>query len=368
MSPFKNEVKIIESDHFADDVTQILKQSPSNKILVICSKRFVQTDQFKKLKQSIGEFATYTDIEINPSVVRCQEAIKSAAKINPQVIIAIGGGSVMDLAKAVRMGLYKDSSSFEDLLSIQGVKKNKPLFIAIPTTHGTGSEVVMWATVWDKVNKKKYSISESDNYPDYAIYDINLVKSLPVDQSIITTLDALSHAFEALWNKNANPTSDDYAIKAIKLIMENLPRITDSVPDDARTNLFKACQLAGLAFSNTKTAAAHSISYPLTSYFDVPHGIACSLSLYSLMKINQKAIESKLETLLKKLNFKDIDELWQRVLQSVKGKIPYRLEEFGIKKKDLEWLNDLCFTKDRMENNIVKLDKNDVSMILEEIY
>jgi len=366
MWKYSNPVKIIYSDVFVNEISKLIVGRES--ILVICSKRFQSTEDFVKLKHSLPRFYLFTEIKNNPSFNSCQKAITFAKGYQPDEIIAIGGGSVIDTAKAVRMAIYKSCYDIQKLFANPHSQINKPLFIAIPTTHGTSSELTMWATIWDKVNKKKYSLSEYDNYPDYAIYDVNLVKSLPISISLSTTLDALSHSFEALWNKHSNPISDNFAMQAIKLIIDNSGRLVEPVSIEVRKNLLMASMYAGLAFSNTKTAAAHSISYPLSAYFNIPHGVACSMPLYPLLKINEIAIQSKLSNLLKILQLNSINEFWNKVLISVKGKIPFTLHEYGIKKADINWLLDLSFTKGRMDNNIVELSRNDVLNILEEIY
>lgn len=368
MWKYSNPVRIIFSDRFITQVSKIANSYKKPSILIITYKRFRHTETFKELENELEEFKHYFDIEENPSFSSCQKAIIFTKKIQPSTIIAIGGGSVIDTAKAVRMAVYKSCYDIRKLFSSSYKQVNKPLFIAIPTTHGTGSELTMWATIWDKVNKKKYSLSEYNNYPDYAIYDVNLVKSLPTSVSFSSTLDALSHSFEALWNKHSNPISDNFAMESIKLIIDNLSKLVEPIPIEVRENLLIASMYAGLAFSNTKTAAAHSISYPLSAYFNVPHGIACSMSLYPLLKINEKAIQNKIANLLNVLQLSSIDEFWNKVLGTVKNRIPFSLHEYGIKKRDLNWLLDLSFTKDRMDNNVRELSKRDVFKILEEMY
>lgn len=366
MWQYHNPVKIVFSDNLQQSIKLITKQS--GKILIVCSDRFKKTEHFRQLTCKQNNFYTFSDIEQNPSLESCGRAIEFVEIYQPRVIIAIGGGSVIDTAKVMRMAIHNNCYGIEKLIEGACNQVDKPLFVGVPTTHGSGSELTMWATIWDKVSKKKYSISEYDNYPDYAIYDVRLFDSLPESVSISSTLDALSHAFESLWNKNANPISDHFSTESIKLIITNLDKLRSPVPTMARSNLLMASIYAGLAFSNTMTAAAHSISYPLTSYFNISHGIACSMPLYSLLKINEKAIHDKIARLLHVLQSTNIDELWTKVLNILKNRIPFTLREYGIKRKDLNWLSELAFTKDRIDNNIVDLDTGDVLRILEEIY
>lgn len=365
MWTYYNPVKIIFSDSFVYELTKILDRN--KKILLICSKRFSNSIDYQNIMKSFTNVTTFNNIENNPSFVSCNKAIKFGFEIRPDVIIVIGGGSVIDTAKSVRLALNKEIFTLEELFLDKREYKNKIKFIAIPTTHGTGSELTKWATIWNKKEKKKYSLSDNDNYPDYAIYDYHLANSLPLEVSLITTLDALSHSFEALWNKNANPISDEYAIKAIKLILENIGQLREQTTKETRINLLKANIYSGLAFSNTKTAAAHSISYPLTALFGIPHGIACSITLYSLMRINKPFIEDKIERLLKITNFQNIEKLWMFVKEKVKGTIKFSLREYEISEKNLDNIVANSFNKDRIGNNIKKLNKKDIKNILMEV-
>ena len=226
----------------------------------------------------------------------------------------------------------------------------------------------MWATVWDKTEKLKYSISDPGNYPDFAIYDAALCTTLPVDFSVISALDALSHAFEAVWNKNQNQRSDELAILAIGLLLPALIKLMEPVSLDLRKDLLLGSQLARQAFSNTRTAAAHSISYPLTAHFGIPHGIACSMPLRPLLEINRIKIQPKLDLILEHLDFTDSDQIWTSLEQSLVGKVKFRLRDYGIDRNDLTWIKDECFTKGRMENNIIELSADDVESILDAMF
>ena len=212
--------------------------------------------------------------------------------------------------------------------------------------------------------KKKYSISHIELYPSIAILDGNLTVSLPMDISIMTILDALSHSFESIWNKNANEKSTEYAIEAITIILSNVEFLKQNPTDlNVRNKLLEAATKAGLAFSNTKTAAAHSISYPLTIRFGIPHGVASSLSLIPLLEINGEHIKEPLDKIYQTLDI-TIDELIQKIKAIPKGIIPYTLSEWGIQEEDLSQLVEESFTKGRMDNNIVDLTQDDVFDIL----
>jgi phosphonate metabolism-associated iron-containing alcohol dehydrogenase len=198
-------------------------------------------------------------------------------------VIAVGGGSAIDTAKALMVGT--PSGRFDDLVALLargGTFKPHRVkaLIAVPTTAGTGSEVTPWATIWDRAAGKKHSLHLPETWPEAAIVDPDLMLTLPASVTVQSGLDALSHALEAIWNVNANPISDNYAVAAAREVMDTLPRLLARLDDrDLRARMALAALKAGMAFSNTKTALAHSISYEMTLRFGLPHGIACSFTL-----------------------------------------------------------------------------------------
>ena len=199
------------------------------------------------------------------------------------VIVALGGGSAIDSAKALICAT--PSGRFSDLLSVlkQGAQLQQGLhkhLIAIPTTAGTGSEVTPWATIWDQAAGQKYSLHQHCTWPEAAIIDAELMASLPAGATLASGLDALSHALESIWNVNRNPVSMSLAVQSARRTMTTLPQLMRNLGDlQLRAQMAEAALLAGLAFSSTKTALAHSLSYDITLQHGVPHGIACSFSL-----------------------------------------------------------------------------------------
>ncbi|MCB1470146.1 MAG: phosphonoacetaldehyde reductase, partial [Rhizobiaceae bacterium] len=152
--------------------------------------------------------------------------------------------------------------------------------IAVPTTAGTGSEVTSWGTVWDSAGGVKFSLAHPRLYPEFSVVDPDLMIGKPRELTIQTGLDALSHSLESLWNRNANPVSMAHAVTAAKGVISTLPNLAKDLRNgELRERMARAATMAGFAFSNTKTAIAHSLSYPITLRHGVPHGIACSFSL-----------------------------------------------------------------------------------------
>lgn len=232
--------------------------------------------------------ATVRNIGPNPDYrslrVACGHFAEAAGPI--EAIVALGGGSVIDAAKVLAAAGGDFDRVRHFLESGQGGEGlGRTPIIAIPTTSGTGSEVTCWATVWDTDRMVKYSLARESLYPECAIVDPLLTVGLPRTITVSTGLDALSHALESLWNVNANPVSSAMAEAAARDVIEVLPRLAANLQDvDLRTRMAKASLQAGLAFSNTKTALAHSLSYPITLHHKVPHGIACSFSLPMVMR------------------------------------------------------------------------------------
>ncbi|MEI2415383.1 iron-containing alcohol dehydrogenase PsrA [Orrella sp. JC864] len=198
-------------------------------------------------------------------------------------LVALGGGSAIDTAKALMCAT--PSGTFGELLQAltQGTVlppgRHKAL-IAVPTTAGTGSEVTPWATVWDQDAGRKHSLHQPWTWPEAAIVDPALMLSLPAGATLASGLDALSHALESIWNVHRNPVSTALACDAAQRILRVLPTLMQDLENAAlRAEMAQAALLAGLAFSNTKTALAHSLSYEITLRHGVAHGIACSFSL-----------------------------------------------------------------------------------------
>jgi alcohol dehydrogenase len=228
----------------------------------------------------------------NPDFIGLAESCRTyAAATQPvEAIVALGGGSVMDAAKVLaaasgdfdRVRRHLEAGTGDD----KGCEElGRTPIVAIPTTAGTGSEVTSWATVWDTGAMKKYSLAHDTLYPEAALVDPLLTAGLPRAITVSTGLDALSHALESIWNVNANPVSGSLAEFAAREVLDALPLLADDLRNEAlRTRLARASLFAGLAFSNTRTALAHALSYHLTLHHGVPHGVACSFSLPMVMR------------------------------------------------------------------------------------
>lgn len=240
-----------------------------------------------RLQALLGErlAGVVEDVRPNPDVAELK-ALYEAFWRDPgagEVLVAVGGGSAIDTAKALMVGT--ESGGFDELVRALAagrgfVPARCKTLIAVPTTAGTGSEVTPWATVWDRGAQKKYSLHLPQTWPAIALIDPELMLSLPASVTLQSGLDALSHALESIWNVNANPLSDTFAVAAVHDILDALPQLMARLDDkDLRARMALAALKAGMAFSNTRTALAHSISYEMTLRYGLPHGIACSFPL-----------------------------------------------------------------------------------------
>jgi phosphonate metabolism-associated iron-containing alcohol dehydrogenase len=248
----------------------------------------------QRLEKAAGVAAlTIRDVAPNPDYQLLSEQTRRfvALPSRPDVIIALGGGSVIDSAKvfAAASGDFEKVKTF--LETRKGAEHLSAIpIIAVPTTAGTGSEVTCWGTVWDEANGRKYSLARPDLYPTHAVVDPRLMLGKPLLLTISTGLDALSHSLESLWNVNGNPVSANHAVFAARNILNVLPKLAGDLGNiELRGQMAMAALFAGLAFSNTKTAVAHSLSYPITLRHGVQHGIACSFSLPMVLRSVQGA-------------------------------------------------------------------------------
>jgi alcohol dehydrogenase class IV len=317
----------------------------------------------------------FNKIPSNPTYGDIYDALIKCRKETPEVVIAVGGGSAIDMAKACTGLMYlnnKDNISQEDVLHSLKHKeylKHKvsvPIY-AVPTTAGTGSEVTSWATVWDMESKAKYSVDAPWLLPKRAYMVAEFTRTMPMRLTLSTGLDALCQAAESYWAKASNPMVKVLSKSAIEIIIEYLPKVLGDLDNlYYREKMCLGSLFSGLAFTNTRTTACHSISYPLTIKFGIEHGLACALTLSKVMEINLPRIDES-DGLLEALKVNNPEELQDWIDNIAREIINMRLSEFGIKANDIDELVELSFTQGRMDNNPVDLTPGDVRAILEQI-
>ena len=298
-------------------------------------------------------------IEPNPSIENLDNITAKYRPFGFSYILAVGGGSVIDSAKALSLTLnIKDNDPLKKYFKENETsiwEESIPVF-ACPTTSGTGSEVTPYATIWDRYEKKKYSLNYDYIYPKYAILDPDLTKTMPYNLTLYTALDAISHALESLWNVNSNKATSEIALKSVEIINYALPSVLNDPENiQSRKLMQQASFLSGLAISKTQTAIAHSISYPLTAHHDIPHGLACSFTLPSILSFLMKKEE------IQYFNDPCIYELrdFLQTLDLKKEILKYTDES------SINILIDEMFTPERAKNFISKVGKSEVLNILE---
>ncbi|AOV08494.1 phosphonoacetaldehyde reductase [Sporosarcina ureilytica] len=331
------------------------------KALLITSKGF-QTRGFVNLIVEKNPLITQiiNDIQPNPTLKQLEVLYKELNFDSFDVIVALGGGSVIDIAKA--LSIYKESSYVEPFKLIREMLTNghqsndilyKPI-IAIPTTAGTGSEVTPWGTIWDDVNKKKYSIHTDQLWCEVALCDPNLTLTLPMDLTIQTGLDALSHSLESIWNVNSSPLSLSYATSAIPKIIDILPKLVNNLDDvSLRAEMMLATLQAGLAFSNTQTAIAHAMSYYMTLHKDIPHGIAASITLPDIVKValSNDELRLYLQNSLGQNPVGSLEELFGKLYVSTD------YNEYNLSKNDFSLIENSLSQTSRAGNSLIDSDK-----------
>jgi len=293
-----------------------------------------------RIEKQAGRPALVIDsIKPNPDFHTLTEACATwrRAPATPQAIVALGGGSVMDSAKALAAAGGDFGRVERYLKTGDGAHALTALpMLCVPTTAGTGSEVTMWAALWDTDASKKYSLSRPNLYPEHAVIDPELTLGTPRGLTVAAGLDALSHSLESIWNRNANPVSTRHAVFAARELMAALPLVlAEPASLELRSRVSFAALSAGLAFSNTKTALAHSISYPITLKNGTPHGVACSFSLPMVMR-SVIGLNDACDRALRRIFGADLADGTERLAEFLAGLgVSVEPKDYGF--RDGEW-------------------------------
>ncbi|MBQ9091571.1 MAG: phosphonoacetaldehyde reductase [Anaerotignum sp.] len=373
MNHYYNPVRTICGSGAIDELPRLLNDmiSPKGKVLLIAWNGVIpMMDVFNQLRK---EFVVRTIEfnESNPTVEQLFGLYNRTESFDPDVVIAVGGGSVMDVGKSLCCFYGKNISSPDEMRKIIAEKDYDALhtkWIGVPTTSGTGSEVTCWATIWDPAQNAKRSVDTSENYAYAAVVDPDLTKGMPLKLAVSSALDAVAHAVESYWAKATNTVSRGLALEAIRTIMGSIDKLLTEGGKDARLQMAKGSMLAGLAFSNTRTTGCHSISYPLTMHHNIPHGAAVSMLIGPVLELNAPMVEG-LQALLEAFGAKEVGEIRPRIesILSAAGH-PIRLQEWGVTEKDLPRLVSQSITKGRADNNPAELTEEVVSHILNSIF
>lgn len=282
-------------------------------------RAFIVTDSFlyangytKPISDKLDEMGivhkTFSDVEPDPTLACAKKGAEEMTAFKPDVIIAIGGGSAMDAGKIMWVLYEHPEADFMDMaMRFMDIRKRvytfpkmgeKAYFIAVPTSSGTGSEVTPFAVITDEKTHVKYPLADYELMPDMAIIDADMMMSAPRGLTSASGIDALTHAIEAYGSMMATDYTDGLALRACKLIFENLPACYNNGQTDAvaREKMANAATMAGMAFANAFLGVCHSMAHKLGAFHHLPHGVANALLIDRVMRFNAAEVPAKMGT------------------------------------------------------------------------
>lgn len=348
-----NIFKIPENIYFGENAMDALKELSGKKALIVTGgnsmKRFGFIEQTQcLLAESKIESAVFDGVEPNPSVQTVRKGAQMMKEFAPDWIVAIGGGSALDAAKIMWFFYEHPHLSFEDIIPVGSMPalRNKAKFIAIPSTSGTASEITAFSVITDTENHIKYPIVSSHIVPDIAIIDPALPAKMPPHITANTGMDVMAHALEAFASIAANDYSDPLAMRAIKLVFENIETAYKNGSDmTARENMHNASTLAGMAFSNVSLGLVHSLAHKIGGEFAITHGLANAILLPYIIEYN-KLSTNKYEEIEKYMGISSIEDELRKL--NAKLGIPLTIKEVAeVEVNEAAYLDVL----DRMSEN-----------------
>jgi len=362
----------------------ILTKNNFRKIFLITGRKSFENTNIKKIIFNIlknYELCQFNDYTLNPKVEDIKKGVELFKKEKCDVIVAIGGGTVIDIAKCISIFSTNQGKIEDFILGRARIKEKGIPTIRIPTTAGSGSEATHFAVVY--IAHKKYSIAEPKYLkPHFIIVDPQFTLSLPSNISAISGMDAFCQAIESYWNINSTTKSKNYAKTSIKLIINNLLEVVKNPDNNSRYNMALAANYAGKAINITKTTACHAISYPMTSFFNVPHGQAVAITLPPMLEFNSEVSESDildtrglkyvkktmkdLISIIGAKSFSEAKELIKNLMENIG--LETKLINLGIKtEEDINLIIENGFNAERVKNNPRKLTESKLRKILDEI-
>jgi len=347
-----NETSYIGAGAISNIVTEV-KIRGYKKALVVTDKDLIKFNVVSKvtyiLKQNDLNFEIFDSVKANPTINVVKMGIEKFKEAGADYLIAIGGGSSIDTAKAI--GIIINNPEFSDVRSLEGavVTKNKSVpIIAIPTTAGTAAEVTINYVITDEEKKRKFVCVDSHDIPVLAIVDSEMMSSMPKGLTAATGMDALTHAIEGYTTKGAWELTDTLHLKAIEIISRSLRSAVANEPK-GREDMALGQYVAGMGFSNVGLGVVHGMAHPLGAFYDTPHGIANAVLLPYVMEYNACATGERFREIARAMGVKGIDNMSQDeyrkaaidVVKKLSGDvgIPKLLKDIGVKEEDLEELS-----------------------------
>ena len=334
-----------------------------SKALLVTDKDLIRFGVAEKIEEALRNagipYEIFSDLKANPTITNVKDGVAAFKAAGADFIIALGGGSSIDTAKAV--GIVVNNPEFADVRSLEGTAATKhravPTF-AIPTTAGTAAEVTINYVITDEEARKKMVCVDPNDIPMCAIIDCELMYSMPKGLTAATGMDALTHAIESYITPGAWTMSDMFEMKAIELIARHLKNAVDNGTDTAaREGMAEAQYIAGMGFSNVGLGIVHSMAHPLGAFYDTPHGVANALLLPYVMEYNAESpARPKYLDIARAMGVDttgmSVDEGVAAAIGAVRALslsigIPQRLHEIGVKREDIPALavaafNDVC--------------------------
>lgn len=341
------------SYHGAGAIQEIATEAKARgfKKAFVCSDpdliKFEVTTKVTKVLEDAGlEYAVYSDIKANPTIENVQHGVEEFKKSEADYIVAIGGGSSMDTAKAI--GIIIANPEFEDVRSLEGVAPTtQPCvpIIAVPTTAGTAAEVTINYVITDVERKRKFVCVDPHDMPIIAVVDPDMMSSMPKGLTASTGMDALTHAIEGYTTKGAWEMTDMFHLKAIEIISKSL-RGAVANEKEGREGMALGQYIAGMGFSNVGLGIAHSMAHTLGAVYDTPHGVACAMMLPIVMEYNAECTGDKYKEIAKAMGVEGVDSMSVEEYRkaavdavrqlSVDVGIPTKLD--ALKEEDLQFL------------------------------
>ena len=295
------------------EIATVIKSGNYKKVLVCSDPDLLKFGVTKKVTDVLDEngipYDIYSDIKPNPTIENVTHGVEAFKASGADVIVAVGGGSSMDTAKAI--GIIATNPEFSDVRSLEGVAPTKhkcaPI-IAVPTTAGTAAEVTINYVITDVEKKRKFVCVDTNDIPIVAIVDSEMMSTMPPSLTAATGMDALTHAIEGYITKGAWELSDMFHIKAIEIISRSL-RSAVKGEKAGREGMALGQYVAGMGFSNVGLGVDHSMAHTLSAYYDTPHGKACAILLPAVMDYNKDYVGEKYRDIAIAMGVKGVEKM-----------------------------------------------------------
>ena len=378
-----NRIILNETSYFGYGSRSVLKDEIKKrgykKALIVTQENILKNVTDKVLEVLDGfDYELFMEIKPNPTIKNVKDGVSKCKEINADYIIAIGGGSVIDTAKAI--GIIMTNPEFSNVVSLDGTAetKNKSLpIIAIPTTAGTAAEVTINYVITDEERVKKMVCVDPHDIPVLSIIDQELMMEMPKIVAASTGMDALTHAIEGFTTKAAWEMTDMFHLEAIKLIFNSIEKAVNEKDKKAIENVGLGQYIAGMGFSNVGLGLVHAMAHPLGALYDTPHGIANAVILPYVIEYNSNVCYDKLKEIAKAMNLEvdnlSNEEVASNIVNSIKEMnkklgIPSNLKELNASLKDMDWLANAAYNDICLGGNPKEASVEDIKKIYERIY